>query len=50
MNKLLVGMVLTLVTLTAYATCTTHTYMSGTRIVTCTTCCDSNGNCNTNCF
>jgi hypothetical protein len=50
MNKLLVGLVLLVVSVTAYAACTTHTYMSGTRIVTCTTCCDSYGNCNTNCF
>jgi hypothetical protein len=50
MNKILVGLVLLVISATAYAACSTHTYTSGTRIVTCTTCCDSYGNCNTNCF
>jgi hypothetical protein len=50
MKKLLVGMALLGISLTAYATCTTHTFVSGGRIVTCTTCCDSQGNCDTNCF
>ena len=34
----------------AYAACTTHTYFMNGRYVTCTTCCDFNGNCTTNCF
>lgn len=50
MNKILVGLVLLVISATAYAACTTHTMSSGGRIVTCTTCCDSTGNCNTNCF
>ncbi len=50
MKKLLISLALLVVSITAYAACTTHTYSSGTRIVTCTTCCDANGNCNTNCF
>lgn len=50
MNKILVGLVLLVISATAYAGCTTHTIMSGTKIVTCTTCCDSLGNCNTSCF
>ena len=32
-----------------FANCSTHTYMYGGRMVTCTTCCYF-GNCNTNCF
>jgi len=50
MNKILVGLVLLVISATAYAACTTHTMSSGGRIVMCTTCCDNNGNCNTNCF
>lgn len=50
MNKILVGLVLLVISATAYAACTTHTYTQGGRIVMCTTCCDNNGNCNTNCF
>ena len=34
----------------AYAGCTTNTTTYNGRMVTCTTCCMSNGNCNTNCF
>ena len=33
----------------ALASCSTHTYMYGGRMVMCTTCCFGN-NCNTNCF
>ena len=33
----------------AYAGCTTHSYSSNGRYTTCTTCCDSAGNCNTFC-
>lgn len=33
----------------ALASCTTHTYMYGSRMVMCTTCCYGN-NCTTNCF
>ena len=50
MKKLLIGLTLLVVSITAYAACTTHTFTSGGRIVTCTTCCDNYGNCNTNCF
>lgn len=50
MKKVIIGLVLVGASLTVYATCTTHTYTSGTRMVTCTTCCDDRGNCNTNCF
>ena len=50
MKKLLIGLALLVLSITAYAACTTHTFTSGGRIVTCTTCCDNFGNCNTNCF
>jgi hypothetical protein len=50
MNKILIALVLLVVSATAYAACTTQTYTSGGKMVTCTTCCDSRGNCNTNCF
>jgi len=33
-----------------YAACTTHTYQQNGRFITCTTCCDYAGNCNTNCY
>jgi ABC-type oligopeptide transport system substrate-binding subunit len=50
MNKLLLGIVLLGVSLTAYAACTTHTITESGETIICTTCCDSRGNCNTNCF
>lgn len=50
MKKIFAGLVLLVVSLTAYAACTTHTFMSGGKMVMCTTCCDNLGNCNTNCF
>ena len=50
MKKLLIGMALLGISLTTYAACTTHTVMSGGKVVMCTTCCDSLGNCNTTCF
>jgi hypothetical protein len=34
----------------SYAACTTHTYQQNGRFITCTTCCDYAGNCNTNCY
>ena len=50
MKKFIVGSLLCLAATAAYATCTSHTYFIGTKIVTCTTCCDTLGNCNTRCF
>lgn len=50
MKKLLLGLVLLGISLTAYAACTTHTYFMGTKIVTCTTCCTETGHCTTSCF
>lgn len=50
MKKIFVGLALLVVSLSAYAACTTHTFMSGGKMVMCTTCCDSLGNCNTTCF
>ena len=49
MNKYIAAIVLAMSATAAYAACTTHTYTSGGRMVTCTTCCYGN-NCNTNCF
>ena len=50
MNKILIALALLVVSVTAYAACSTHTIMSGGKIVSCTTCCDSFGNCTTTCF
>lgn len=49
MKKALAAVAIALVTTGAWAACTTHTIMSGSRIVTCTTCCYGS-NCTTNCF
>jgi hypothetical protein len=50
MKKIITAFVLTIVSIAAYAACTTHTYTdSRGRFVVCTTCCDSRGNCNTWC-
>ena len=50
MNKILLGLVLLVISVTAYAACTTHTIMTNGTTMICTTCCDSLGNCSTNCF
>jgi hypothetical protein len=50
MNKLLTGLVLLVVSVSAYAACSTHRISAGGQLVTCTTCCDSLGNCNTTCY
>ncbi len=49
MKKLVIGVYLATVATMTWAACTTHTIMSGGRMVTCTTCCNF-GNCTTNCF
>lgn len=49
MKKLLIGAWLATVASLVWANCTTHTYTSNGRIVTCTTCCYGSS-CNTNCF
>jgi hypothetical protein len=50
MKKVLLGLAFTAVASVAYAQCTTSTVNYGGKFVTCTTCCDSRGNCNTTCF
>ena len=50
MKKALIGLVFAGLASVAYATCTTSTVSYGGKFVTCTTCCDSRGNCNTTCF
>jgi hypothetical protein len=49
MKRFLVAAALALTATAAYATCTTHTFMQGGRMVICTTCC-SFGHCTTNCI
>ena len=49
MKKILAAISIALVTTGAWASCSTHTIISGGRMVTCTTCCYF-GNCTTNCF
>jgi hypothetical protein len=49
MNKILLAVILSIIAGSAYAACTTNTIFQGTKIVTCMTCCDSNGNCTTSC-
>ena len=50
MKKIIAAVIAATVATAAYAACTTHTYFVNGKYVTCTTCCDSFGNCNTNCF
>ena len=49
MKKVFVAIALAAAATATWAACTTHTVMSGGRIVTCTTCC-TGSNCTTNCF
>lgn len=48
MKKLIFAWLVAVFATSAWA-CTTHTIMSGGRVVTCTTCCFG-GSCTTNCF
>jgi hypothetical protein len=50
MKKAIIGVWLSLAVTMVWASCTTHTIMSGGRVVVCTTCCYAYGNCTTNCF
>jgi len=50
MKKVLLSLVFAGAASVAYAQCTTSTVSYGNKFVTCTTCCDSRGNCNTTCF
>lgn len=50
MKKAFIGLVFAGLASAAYATCKTSTVSYGNKFVTCTTCCDSRGNCNTTCF
>ena len=49
MKKVLLAIASLAVATTAYAACTTHTYMINGKMTTCTTCC-FNGNCTTTCY
>jgi len=49
-KKIVLAVLLAGATTVAYAACSTHTYMLNGKMVTCTTCCYGNGNCNTTCF
>lgn len=51
MKKLVISIALGIVAVAAYARCTTQTVTSPDgRMMTCTTCCDNWGNCNTTCI
>jgi hypothetical protein len=53
MKKALIGIYLATIASMVWASCTTHTIMSGGKMVTCTTCCYGDGpyrSCNTTCF
>lgn len=50
MRKFLTAVALMAVAGSVYAACTTQTYFINGKYMTCTTCCDSFGNCNTTCF
>jgi len=50
MKKIIAAIALSIFATAAYAACTTQTYIMNGKIVTCTVCCDSMGNCTTNCF
>lgn len=47
--KAVIAAVLMVVSVAAYAACSTHSYTYNGRFVTCTTCCYG-GNCTTNCY
>jgi len=49
MRKLIISIIIALVPVAAYATCTTSTYTYKGKMVMCTTCC-INGHCTTNCI
>lgn len=49
MKKAIIAIALAAAATATWAACTTHTFMSGGRTVTCTTCCYGS-NCTTNCF
>ena len=49
MKKAILAIVLAASATAVWANCTTHTILSGGRMVTCTTCCHF-GNCTTTCF
>ena len=50
MKKVLLSLFFAGAASVAYAQCTTSTVSYGNKFVTCTTCCDSRGNCNTTSF
>jgi hypothetical protein len=50
MKKIGLAIWLSMVATFAYANCTTNMVTYNGKLVTCTTCCTTNGNCNTTCF
>lgn len=50
MKKALIAIALAAAATATWAACTTQTFTYNGRYTTCTTCCDSRGNCTTNCF
>jgi hypothetical protein len=50
MKKFILGIALAGASLAVWASCTTSTTSFNGKFITCTTCCDSRGNCNTTCF
>lgn len=50
MKKLFAAIALSVVATAAYASCTTQTIIVDGRVTTCTSCCDSWGNCTVTCF
>lgn len=50
MKKLIIALTLAASATAVWASCTTHTYIQGSRMITCTTCCYGAGNCTTTCF
>ena len=49
MKKIIIALTLAASATAVWASCSSHTIMSGGRMVTCTTCCVGN-NCTTTCF
>ena len=50
MKKAIIGVWLGLSVTMVWASCSTHTIISGGRMVVCTTCCYAYGNCTTTCY
>jgi hypothetical protein len=50
MKKILLAILLITISITAYARCTTQTFIVDGRMTVCTVCCDNRGNCTTTCM